>query len=105
MHVPTNIFSWLQFLLPVNQSALDTESDNLLQQAIDRASAGRTTLIVAHRLSTIRRAHQVVVLDERHRIVDLGSHDQLSRRCETYRNLLATATAAGFRCDFLNQIG
>jgi ABC-type multidrug transport system fused ATPase/permease subunit len=68
-------------------SALDAESEHLVQEAIEKAVVGRTVLIVAHRLSTIRRAQQIVVLDN-HRIVDVGSHDVLLGRCTKYQDLI-----------------
>jgi ABC-type multidrug transport system fused ATPase/permease subunit len=68
-------------------SALDSESEALVQDAIEKAMVGRTVLIVAHRLSTIRRAEQIVVLDQ-HQIVDMGSHDVLMRRCSKYQDLI-----------------
>ena len=57
-------------------SALDNETERDLQTALDRLIAGRTTITVAHRLSTIRDAEQIAVLD-RGRVVELGSHDSL----------------------------
>ena len=57
-------------------SALDAPNEALVIEALDRLMAGRTTLIVAHRLSTVRRAHKIVVLDHG-RIVECGSHDDL----------------------------
>ena len=68
-------------------SALDAESEHLVQEAIEKAVVGRTVLIVAHRLSTIRRASQIVVLDS-HRIVDVGDHDTLLQRCNKYQELI-----------------
>jgi ATP-binding cassette subfamily B protein len=68
-------------------SALDAESEHLVQEAIEKAVVGRTVLIVAHRLSTIKRAQQIVVLDD-HRIVDVGSHDVLLSRCTKYQDLI-----------------
>ena len=60
-------------------SALDTESERLVQEALVRLTHGRTTLIVAHRFSTIRHAHRVVVL-HRGRIVEEGTHAALLAR-------------------------
>jgi subfamily B ATP-binding cassette protein MsbA len=63
-------------LLDEATSALDTESEHLVQQAIDRTMAGRTSIVIAHRLSTVRRADLIVVLD-RGRIVATGTHEDL----------------------------
>jgi ABC-type multidrug transport system fused ATPase/permease subunit len=60
-------------------SSLDTESERYVEQALERLLQGRTTLLIAHRLSTVRRADRVVVLDQG-RIVETGSHDELLRR-------------------------
>jgi subfamily B ATP-binding cassette protein MsbA len=57
-------------------SSLDTESEQLIEDALSRLLVGRTTLIIAHRLSTVRRADRLVVLD-RGRIVEEGSHSEL----------------------------
>ncbi len=57
-------------------SALDSESETLVQQALDRLMADRTTLVIAHRLSTVRNADLICVLHER-RIVEAGTHEQL----------------------------
>lgn len=57
-------------------SSLDTESERFVEQALEELLEGRTTLIIAHRLSTVRRADRVVVLDQG-RIVETGSHDEL----------------------------
>ena len=68
-------------------SSLDSESERLVQIALDRLMRGRTTFIVAHRLSTIRTADRIAVI-EAGRIVELGSHDELSARSDgLYRRL------------------
>jgi subfamily B ATP-binding cassette protein MsbA len=67
-------------------SALDTQSERLVQRALSNLMQGRTTLVIAHRLTTIHRADQIVVLD-RGRVVDVGTHDQLMSRGGIYRDL------------------
>ena len=67
-------------------SALDTESEALVQQAIDRLMSNRTALVVAHRLSTVKNADRILVL-EAGRIVEEGSHDQLIESDGLYRRL------------------
>ncbi|MEC4894126.1 MAG: ABC transporter ATP-binding protein [Oscillatoria sp. PMC 1051.18] len=57
-------------------SALDTVSERLVQEAIDELCRSRTTLVIAHRLSTVQRAYQIVVL-EKGKIVEIGSHEEL----------------------------
>jgi len=74
-------------LLDEATSALDSESEHLVQQAIDKAVIGRTVIIVAHRLSTIRAADQIVVMDN-HKIVDVDTHENLLRKSIKYQDLI-----------------
>jgi subfamily B ATP-binding cassette protein MsbA len=67
-------------------SALDSESEREVQQALDRLIAGRTTLVIAHRLSTVRNAQRIVVLDDG-RIVETGAHADLLSAGGLYRRL------------------
>lgn len=80
----TSIFQHSFVLTNSTPQALDNESEALVQQALDRASVGRTTITVAHRLSTIRTADSIVVV-EHGRLVEQGTHEELLRkkgRCE-----------------------
>jgi len=67
-------------------SALDSESEALVQSALHNLMAGRTVVVIAHRLSTVRRADRIVVL-ENGTIADIGSHDELMSKLGTYRRL------------------
>ena len=76
-------------------SSLDSVSELYIRQAIDRLSKGRTTIVVAHRLSTIRRLDRILVFDKG-RIVEDGRHDELmSKQGGVYRHLLETQMSAG----------
>jgi ABC-type multidrug transport system fused ATPase/permease subunit len=57
-------------------SSLDSESEKLVQDALDKLMRGRTSIVIAHRLSTVRKADQIVVIDNG-RIVEKGTHDEL----------------------------
>ncbi|AQR63452.1 multidrug ABC transporter permease [Brevundimonas sp. LM2] len=73
-------------LLDEATSALDTESEALVQAALERLMVGRATLMIAHRLSTVRRADRILVL-EAGRIVERGAHDALVRQGGLYSRL------------------
>jgi subfamily B ATP-binding cassette protein MsbA len=67
-------------------SALDTESERAVQQALDTLMKGRTTLVIAHRLSTVEHADRIVVI-EHGRIIEIGSHAELLRTNGVYAHL------------------
>ena len=69
-------------------SALDYESEHIIQQNMKRISQGRTVFIIAHRLSTVRDAHRILVMDKG-RIVEQGNHDQLVKQGGHYARLNA----------------
>jgi len=68
-------------------SALDTESEFLIQQALNRLVQGRTTFAIAHRLSTLRNADRLVVIDK-HTIAEMGTHNELLEQKGIYYNLV-----------------
>ncbi|RPD47281.1 ABC transporter ATP-binding protein [Paracnuella aquatica] len=68
-------------------SSLDSESEQLVQQALDNLMKGRTSFVIAHRLSTIRKADQIVVIDKG-TVLEQGSHEQLMKAGGLYRKLI-----------------
>ncbi|MEP0961302.1 MAG: ABC transporter ATP-binding protein [Roseobacter sp.] len=73
-------------LLDEATSALDAQSENVVQEALDKLASGRTTLVIAHRLATVRGADQIIVMD-RGRAVDQGTHAELLERGGIYADL------------------
>ncbi len=69
-------------------SAIDSATEDRIQRAIDRVLQGRTTLLITHRLSQIRRADRIIVL-HRSEILDQGTHEELMARCELYQRIFA----------------
>ena len=75
-------------LLDEATSALDTESERAVQAALEAAMQHRTTLVIAHRLSTVVNADRIAVMDQG-RLIDIGPHADLLTRCELYARLAA----------------
>jgi ATP-binding cassette subfamily B protein len=73
-------------ILDDSTSSVDTQTEQLIQQALDRLMEGRTTFVIAHRLSTVRRADLILVMDEG-RIVQRGTHEQLLAEGGLYREI------------------
>jgi ABC-type multidrug transport system fused ATPase/permease subunit len=67
-------------------SSLDAQSERLVQEAVERLMQGRTTLVIAHRLATVRRATRIAVVDGG-RVVESGTHDELLASGALYRRL------------------
>jgi ATP-binding cassette subfamily B protein len=85
-------------LLDEATSALDAESERIVQRALERLMAGRTVLMIAHRLATVRHADRIAVM-ERGRIVAMGTHDALVRDNPLYARLAALQFVAGGDAD------
>ncbi|PKI43803.1 hypothetical protein CRG98_035814 [Punica granatum] len=78
-------------LLDEPTSALDPESEIVVQQAIDKISTGRTTIVIAHRLATVRNSHAIAVLDQGS-VVEIGDHRSLLERGGAYHDLVKLAS-------------
>jgi ATP-binding cassette subfamily B protein len=68
-------------------SSVDTETESLIQSAIERLVEGRTTLAIAHRLSTLRKADKLVILDKGE-VVEMGTHNELMDNDGLYKRLV-----------------
>ena len=73
-------------------ASLDTESEFMIQTALDRLTNGKTTFAIAHRLSTLKNADRIMVIDGRH-IVEIGTHQELLDRKGIYYNLFTAQMA------------
>jgi ATP-binding cassette, subfamily B, bacterial len=73
-------------------SALDVQTERAVEEALEQLAEGRTTLVIAHRLSTVRGADQIVVLDAG-RIVERGTHDELLAAGGRYAAMVARDAA------------
>jgi subfamily B ATP-binding cassette protein MsbA len=91
-------------LLDEATSSLDNESEALVQDALDRLKVGRTTIIVAHRLSTIRAADRIAVLDEGW-LVELGTQDELLERDGLYARLHRMQFAEDVMLEMVETVG
>jgi len=67
-------------------SALDSENEERIYQAMKKLTKGKTTIMIAHRFSSIRLANRILVMDKGKIIAD-GSHEELYQNCSLYRNL------------------
>lgn len=81
-------------LLDEATSALDAQSEHLIQQALPGLMAGRTTLVIAHRLATVQHADRIAVIDKG-RVVAVGNHQQLLERSPLYARLASLQFASG----------
>jgi len=68
-------------------SALDTESERLVQDALEKLTEGRTSFVIAHRLSTVQHADRSIVIDKGE-IVEMGNHNELLEKNGLYRRLV-----------------
>jgi ABC-type multidrug transport system fused ATPase/permease subunit len=74
-------------LLDEATSALDAESEHLVQEALNRLMKNRTTIVIAHRLPTVRKAHKICVV-QKGRIVESGTHEKLLNKGRVYAKIV-----------------
>ena len=87
------------FVLDEATANIDTQTEKLIQKAIENITRGRTTLVIAHRLSTVRNADKIIVIDDG-RIVETGTHDELMRLGGYYRKMIDEGRRQVERTDF-----
>ncbi|HLX39105.1 MAG TPA: ATP-binding cassette domain-containing protein, partial [Ktedonobacteraceae bacterium] len=80
-------------------SSLDNESEHLVQEALERLMRNRTTIVIAHRLTTVQNADNIIVIEKGH-IVEQGNHDMLLARQGTYYRLYTR----GFEVEVVEQV-
>lgn len=85
-------------LLDEATSALDNQSEAVVQEALDQARLGRTTIVVAHRLTTIRNADVIYVLDHG-KLVESGTHEELMKKQDAYFKLVTAQQTGGHEKD------
>ena len=83
-------------LLDEATSALDAENERLVQSALDKASDDRTTIVIAHRLATVRRADRIVVMDKGS-VAEEGDHESLIKQGGIYAHLAANFSLTGVK--------
>ncbi len=91
-------------LLDDPTTAIDPETEHEILEAMERALQGRTTLIVAHRLSTLRRANHIIVLDKG-RIIQAGTHEDLAGRPGPYQDSIRLQEVDAESRSILESIG
>ena len=64
-------------------SSVDSYSEELIQQATDKVTQGRTSIVIAHRLATVKKADKIIVMDKGH-IVEVGKHEELLKKTDGY---------------------
>jgi ATP-binding cassette subfamily B protein len=92
------------FILDEATSSVDTETEHLIQDALNKALEGRTSFIIAHRLSTIRSADRILVIDNG-RIIEEGTHRQLIRRKGYYYRLYTNQFMKEQKQDMFEKAG
>ena len=75
-------------LLDEATSALDSESEKLVQEALKKLMHNKTSIVIAHRLSTVKNAQNIVVLDKG-KVIEQGTHDNLIKKKGVYNNLIS----------------